>query len=157
MKNTGMFPNAQNSKLRVDTFGDKCGHEHTAKIADEKNNLASIAIHILTNDERLMQILTILSDCNSSSTSPSFSRRRPLCSSPSGCLHIPLCQCACTLHPCTVHTCVLHLSQTHQRNPVSSSCATKHIVCMSTWMRNVLRMPSNTLRCVETSVQSKTG
>ena len=49
----GMFPNA--SKYTAPggcRFGDKC-----AKLADDKNNSASIAIHIPSDDERHVQIL----------------------------------------------------------------------------------------------------
>ena len=37
-------------------FGDKCAYKHTATPADAKDNSASIAIHIPSNDERQMQL-----------------------------------------------------------------------------------------------------
>ena len=50
-------------------FGHKSAHEHTAQPADEKNNSASAAIHIPSNDERQMQFLKIQSDDKASTPS----------------------------------------------------------------------------------------
>ena len=53
----GMFPNVQIFKAPGGwKFGDKCLYKDTAKLADEKNNPASIAIHIPSNDERQMHV-----------------------------------------------------------------------------------------------------
>ena len=55
----GMFPmcakKKKNKAYGDANFGDKCAYKHTAKPADERKNLASIAIHIPSNDERQMQ------------------------------------------------------------------------------------------------------
>ena len=59
----GMFPNVQNSKFQVDANSETtrvC--KHTAKSADEKNNSASIAIHIPSSDHRQMRLRKIQSD-----------------------------------------------------------------------------------------------
>ena len=43
-------------------FGDRCACKHTAKPADERQNSASFAFHVPSNDKRQMHIRKILSD-----------------------------------------------------------------------------------------------
>ena len=52
----GMFPNVQNSKLQVDADSETSVHTHTAKIAYEKKNAATVAIHITANDEQHTEV-----------------------------------------------------------------------------------------------------
>ena len=52
----GMFPNVQNSKLQVDADSETSVRTHTAKIAHEKKNAATVAIHITANDEQHTEV-----------------------------------------------------------------------------------------------------
>ena len=52
----GMFPNVQNSKLQVDADSETSVRTHTAKIAYEKKNAATVAIHITASDEQHTEV-----------------------------------------------------------------------------------------------------
>ena len=57
-----MFPNVQNSQLQVDADSKTSVHANTRKkLAEERENSASIAVHIPSN-ERPMQVRKIQSD-----------------------------------------------------------------------------------------------
>ena len=59
----GMFPEGATFKSPGGCkFRDKCAYKHTAKPGDEKENPASIAIHIPSNDERRMELWKTQSD-----------------------------------------------------------------------------------------------
>ena len=62
----GMSHNGQHSTLQPNAGSETmCVYKHTANSADDKGNLATIAIHIPANEERPMQMQKGQSDAKS--------------------------------------------------------------------------------------------